>query len=961
MVPCDGAAAHHQRLALFLVVLMSLSVLPLAAPTVSADGARDASITVTPIPNALEVNPGEGGEYIIRVRNTGSNPVSVSLSTSQEATEDCNGYSSTIAQIPGQIEAGDYEEATMNVTLTQAAEGACDTTVTVNANEQATPPDVAGAPAQETTTVTTTAGDGSGSAVFGVDLTVNSNDKEQDWAGEDELTYRVEVENTGQTNETIALAVEENDDPGCASTSEFSVSLSDTTVSLDSEETETITATVEIPDGQSANDYCWDITGTVTNDVSNEAKDTDDFKLVVPELKTCTVALSKTSLSVNPGAEASLTATFTNTGNVDWTVTVASVGSKASWISVDGASSRLLPYNEGQGSVSVDLDVAPDDSIDAGSEAVITILGKDGSSVDQNCQKQLRVVVGQSYGASISLATTLLTGIDPGTNESTVVTVANQGNGQDNLRISSSSAPSGWAIQLEQSTVLVGSRHGNQDSVSVDLTIRVPQDALATEAVEITLSVLPSSGGATYDSVVLRVTVGAIHDFEVITPATEQTGRSLTDVSFPIEISNLGNVRDRMSLSVIDQSESPEWDTVFEDENGMQFTEINLDPRTVTVVYLVVSIPQGEELDNTLLTVRVRNRDDTNTQDLNNDGIPDNQREVDFLAILSDRNFAMKLELDEGETANSASQILPPNGEVTYGLWVTNMGDGRDEAVFTMNGLEGIATRSLTLNGLPVDEEINIPLGYGIWDIANESYVFEDGAPILGDTKSIVGNIQLNKGLAGAGYEAKPYSIYFELTIRVSPGAETGQGGLLEIVATSVSNAANRTGMVSIMLDVSVIQDLEFVESGARQELDLVYGGEAIEHEISIVNTGNVRTEIRIFTSENLRGWSVVLNSDDGECTFEQNELTCMVDEGERLYVNATIRAPYGAELSDTYKFTLSAEPTDTGVLDRQNLQFVVQGEPAEGVLDLAGNTTLQAIGATVIVVLLLLFLIRRD
>ena len=193
MVPRDGAAASHQRKALFLVIMMSLAVLPLMAPTAAADGARDASITVTPIPSSLEVNPGEAGEYTIRVRNTGSNPVTVSISTSQEATQDCNGYSSTVSQIPGAIEAGAYEEATMNVTLTQTAEGSCDTTVTVNANEQATPPDVAGAPAQETATVTTTAGDGSGSAVFGVELTVNSGDKEQNWNGEDELDFNVEV------------------------------------------------------------------------------------------------------------------------------------------------------------------------------------------------------------------------------------------------------------------------------------------------------------------------------------------------------------------------------------------------------------------------------------------------------------------------------------------------------------------------------------------------------------------------------------------------------------------------------------------------------------------------------------------------------------------------------------------------------------------------------------------------
>lgn len=961
MVPRDGAAASHQRKALFLVIMMSLAVLPLMAPTAAADGARDASITVTPIPSSLEVNPGEAGEYTIRVRNTGSNPVTVSISTSQEATQDCNGYSSTVTQIPGAIEAGAYEEATMNVTLTQTAEGSCDTTVTVNANEQATPPDVAGAPAQETATVTTTAGDGSGSAVFGVELTVNSGDKEQNWNGEDELDFNVEVENTGQTNETIALSIDENDGPGCGSTSDFTVSLSETSVNLDQEESTTVTATVEIPDGQDADDYCWDITGTVTNDPSQEAKDTDDFKLIVPELKTCSVSLSKSSLAVNPGSVGAVTATFTNTGNVQWTVNIASTGSKAGWVDVDGASSRLLPHtSSGGGSVSVDLSISPDDSIDAGSEAVVTILGKDGGSVVQECQEQLRITVGQSYGASISLATTFLSNIEPGSNKSTTVTVANQGNGQDNLRISSSSAPSGWAIQLEQSTVLIGSRHGNQDSVSVDLTVRVPQDALASEDIEITLSVLPSGGGTAYDSVVLRVTVAASHSFKITTPATDQTGRSQTDVSFPIQIYNSGNVRDTMALSVVDQSESPAWDTVFEDENGMQFSEIDIDPRSGTTVYLVVSIPNGEELDNTRLTVRVRNKDDPNSQDADNDGIPDNQLEAEFLAILSDRNFAMNVRLVDTETATTGSSILPPNGEVTFGLWVRNMGDGRDDAVFAMSGLEGVATRSLTLDDAPVTGEVNIPLGYGIWDLENETYVLEDGEPIIGPTESSIKSQMLNSGLM-IGHEARPYEIYFELTLRVNAGAETGQGGLLELVVTSVSNAANRSGSVSLTLDVTIIQDLVFVESGARQELDLTYGGQALKHEISIVNTGNVRSEIRIFTSEDLRGWSVVINSEDGDCTTENNELVCMVDQGERLYINATIRAPYGAELSDTYKFTLSAEPTDTGVLDRQNLEFVIQGEPDDGVLDLAGNATLQAIGATVIVALLLLFLIRKD
>ena len=159
-----AADARQQRRAVFLVAVLCAALLPLAAPLASADGARDASIQVTPIPSALTVNPGESDEYTIRVRNTGSNPVTVTLATSEEATAECNAYTSAVTQITGAIDAGSYEEAAMNITLTQAAEGSCDTTITVTANEQATPPDVAGAPAQEAVTVTTTAGDGSGSS-----------------------------------------------------------------------------------------------------------------------------------------------------------------------------------------------------------------------------------------------------------------------------------------------------------------------------------------------------------------------------------------------------------------------------------------------------------------------------------------------------------------------------------------------------------------------------------------------------------------------------------------------------------------------------------------------------------------------------------------------------------------------------------------------------------------------------
>ena len=958
MVPRAAANDAARRKAWFLVVLMCSAFLPLMAPVVAADGGRAGSISVTGIPGSLEVNPGESGEYTVRVRNSGSDPVTVQLSTSQEATEDCNGFSSSITQIPGQIDGGSYEEAAMNVTVAQTveAEAACETTIT------ATVTAVIGAPTAEipepaTDVVTTTAADGSGSAVFGVDLTIDESEK--DWEGDDVL-YLVEIENTGQTNQTVNLDVTEKSGSGdCEPTSDFTVTLSESTVNVDQEDTETVTVTVEVPEGQSAATFCWEITGTVANDPSQEAKDTESFELTVPELKECSLTLSKSSVSVNPDDDATVQATYANDGNAEWTVYASAIGSKANdWVSVDGPASGLLPYDGGNGERSFDFIISPDDSVTAGVETVVTIQGKEATGAVK-CEETLRIIVGQSRGASISLANTLLSNIEPGSNKSTTLTVTNQGNGQDNLRVASSIAPTGWAVQLETSSVSLGSKHGNEKSASVDVTVRVPSNALATEEVELTFSVLPSSGGTAYDTVVLRVTIAAIHGLEINTPATDQTGRSGAEVRFPIDLINEGNVRDTIGLTVFSQTASPAWGTSFENADGMPFTELDIEPQSTTTVYLVVSIDGEEELESSRLTVRVRNKDDPNSQDKDGDGIPDNQRQGEFLAILSDRNFSMDLRLVNTDTATTASVVLPPNGEQTIGMWVRNTGDGTDDAVFTLGGLEGIATRSMSAYGLPVDGGLEVPKGYGVWDIANATFVLDGtGQPYIGIDETALENKRVDLGLI-EGYQAKPFEVFITLTLRVNPGAETGQGGVLEILATSASNAGDRSGLVTVSLEVSIVHEVEFIEAGARQEVDIVYGGKAAVKEISILNTGNIRTEVRVFASENLRGWSVVLESDNTDCTQENSELLCMIDEGERLYVNVTIRAPYGAEMEDLYKFTVSAEPTETGVLDRQNIEFAAQGMPPEGVFGVAPNTAAIAAG-TVLVLLAFLAIIGR-
>ena len=152
----DPARGQHIA-SILLVSLMLFSLVPtIANPVTADDSGRDANISLSISPSAQTVNPGETAEYTVRVYNNGANSVSINLAAANE--QDCTGYSATIGQIGQPIESGSYEETFLNVTLAQNAEGSCITTVTANAQEQVTPPDQPGAPAQESQDVETTAG-----------------------------------------------------------------------------------------------------------------------------------------------------------------------------------------------------------------------------------------------------------------------------------------------------------------------------------------------------------------------------------------------------------------------------------------------------------------------------------------------------------------------------------------------------------------------------------------------------------------------------------------------------------------------------------------------------------------------------------------------------------------------------------------------------------------------------------
>ena len=986
MVNRGETETRGSRAAFFLVSLMMVSMLPMIATPVSA--APSISLYVTP--NSQTVNPGDSGEYTVRVTNTGSDPVTVNLQSSNEPGEDCNGFTSAVGQIPGQIEAGATEETTMNVTVGQTVEPdtACDTTVT------ATITAVIGAPAAEipepsTQTVTTTAGDGSGSAIWGVDLYFDGvedrNEKTLTYTGSSStLTYSITVENTGQQNSTtVNLTLVERDDGGCGNTDGLTAELSDTTVTLDTEDTETITVDVEVPDGQEADDYCWEVTGTVTTpNPTEEISDTVDLELEVPVLKECSMSLSKTTLNLNPGQEGALTATLTNDGNSDWTVSMSRTGERASWVSFDGSSNGVLPYGGGSGTKDFDLIVIPDDSENAGSSNSVTIQAKDGNTV--KCSKVVSIVLGQSFGAQLSLSTSSLGPIEPGENRTSSLTVTNTGNGQDNLRISVSSPPSGWGVQLDQSTVTVNSRHGAGKSVNVQYSVSVPIDALATESIELTFSVLPAGGGAAYQTKILTVTVSETHGMltSSIIPVDNQgyisqTGDYNDILVFPIEIENLGNNDDVFRFYTKQQrpSSGGNWDISFTDSQDNSQTEFNIPARQTVVINVNVLVPNVGNYNNNDIIIEVTNLEDSNSADDNGDGLPDNKVQFSIRAIKNNITYSMDARFGDGEYNSvtidnkAASVVLAPEGVMTFEFWIENVGTPQvgpagllrtDLAVVDVNGLEGIATRQIFVGDELYDGSIPITTKYAIFNLTSQTYLQnEDGQPYLAESETGANLMMSQLNISYYGNEVRKFKQKVTVIVEVSPTAQTGDAGVLEVVVFSQENAADRTsGRIILNLEVQTIYDIQF-----SSDVELYHQIEYPNKQtipVNIVNNGNTRTEFIIYTPESFRGWSVFLEEDNSECRKFNEDLKCTLDTGASTEILVNVRPPNGAEIKDNYTFTLSVEPTEIGVVGRENIEISVLGQPDEGLLGLGLSQEQIASGVYLIVSLLFVGILYR-
>ncbi len=822
-------------------VLANLFVALLLASVLSPAVSAAASIAMSADSLAKEATTDDPAEYSIIITNDGDEDLTVTLNTAQDS--DCNGFTSTIDTTPFSLNEGDSEEKTLTVSVNDQASGDCVTTV----NAQGT---YLGGQANQDIEVTTTA---EGGGQYSVKLSyITPGNGNINYDGEDDNEeWTVKVENTGeQDNSNIQLSMASASD--CDSDG-LEATVEPQTMNLNSGDSETATVNVDLPDGSSTDsgEHCFILEATVTNDPNtlDQANDSIELRLNIPEVKTCESSLQHNSHTLQPGDSASNEFSLTNTGNTAWTVSAFAMSQGldvSDWVDFDTPTSRLLS-EPGQSSDSTTFDfvITPDDSVEPGSVDVY-IQGRAGSNI--GCESLLRINLGQVRSASLSLSNPTLSNVDPGGTGETVLQVTNTGNGQDTFALGVVDLTPGWQVQLTQTTITIDGRHCTSstscDRENVVVQISVPVDAKAGIEYQVTFTV--SSQGSTHDQISATVTVTPVHDGSIQIPSDSQTGRFGQWVAFPILLTNTGNIQDTFALTscdpdIADDCSETKWANRYKDTDGNEISMMNLESDQEVEISLEILISDNINNKSESFEVRI--------------GIVGTQVLLKHVltATVSNFNYSMSVAFESpGEDPNTMAMSLPPGGSVSIPLIVTNTGDGgADDAVFTISGLDSSVVRTIKVGGIDVDGEITVP---------------SEGQTLV--------------------------VVEFEVL-----EVESGTSGVITIRVTSKKNTGQLPSFLEIAMDIRAIHDLQ-LDMETTDFLSASYP-EHMEFEIFVTNHGNIEEEIEVLTSDSLRGWTVdVVGGEEFK-----------LDPGKTKQVKVRVTPPSNMISDDEYTFTVTVQP----------------------------------------------------
>ncbi|MBM4248570.1 MAG: hypothetical protein FJ149_03900 [Euryarchaeota archaeon] len=348
-------------------------------------------------------------------------------------------------------------------------------------------------------------------------------------------TFGLGMANAGNVPDTYDLSAG-SDRPGWT----FGLSFSE--AALRSLESRPLNLTVRAPPDALPGDSC---TVTVTARSRQDARTSGsvECRLVVPRLHALELTCPENRKTVDSGQPALFALRLRNLGNVPERLAVSARAPPGWEATLDAGLFGLDPGRERQ----LGLTVTPPADALGGSEGAVTVVAQSTEMPSLSAENTTFTRLRQRFALELSCPFPELT-VDPGSLASFPVTVANRGNGDDEVTLSPVGG-SRWNTYIEPQHFLLPFN----STVEAAVVTRAPAGSPANESQSLAVLAASVTDRAAQDRLGLRATVGRMAKFTLsLEPPTRYVDPGETG-EFDLTVVNTGNTFETVHLS----AESP--------------------------------------------------------------------------------------------------------------------------------------------------------------------------------------------------------------------------------------------------------------------------------------------------------------------------------------------------------------------------------------------------------------------
>jgi uncharacterized membrane protein len=485
--------------------------------------------------------------------------------------------------------------------------------------------------------------------IYNIDITRLAKEKWQPYPG-DTISIRVRGVNVGNFKDTFNFDV---DTPAGAASwiSDFDPEYFD----LDPDQEEYTYFNLTIDDDAPMGIYLFEINCTPSQD----SRYVDSFRLNISVKRKYEIELSvdEKIKSTDPGSPAIYKFTVTNKGTGGCNVTMDSemLSEFENYMSVQFTPATFtLPNSTAFKDVIVRITPSPSNPLAPMNQNGVPInITADIKEKEGGPEAILvaKVKINQTYDVDVFVSE-LYKNIEPGSSGWVIITVTNDGNGEDSFGITPTPpiAHPTWKVKATPTSagiILQG------DSKDINITITIPvTESVVTD--NITINVTSISDSSRSLEKTIRIIIEETKNFKFVATDFRKEVEPGSYVHFSVEIENTGTVDDTFTLDVVGDP-SP-----FIDYELAALVDVQAKKRNATILNISVSDSDIEKLpkmDN--ITVEATNTESFSLQ---------RTFTIDITAVRAVRLSTSTLEL-EGR----------PNAKLIYNISIENTGTGKDK------------------------------------------------------------------------------------------------------------------------------------------------------------------------------------------------------------------------------------------------------------------------------------------